>query len=74
MDLNVVYLGGCSMWAWEKCVPSMLTGLPVDSVVKNLPASSGDASSIPESGRSPGEVNVNPFHYSCLGNPMDSGT
>ena len=49
-------------------------GLPVDSVVKNLPANSEDASSIPGSGRSPGEVNGNPLHYSCLGNPMDSRT
>ena len=26
---------------------------------------------IPGSGGSPGEGNDNPFHYSCLGNPMD---
>ena len=29
--------------------------------------------SIPGSGRSPGEGNGNPLHYSCLGNPMDKG-
>jgi len=40
-------------------------------VVKNLPASVGDASLIPVSARSPGEGN-GPFQYSCLGNPMDS--
>ena len=28
---------------------------------------------IPESGRSPGEGNVNPLQYSCLENPMDGG-
>ena len=28
---------------------------------------------IPESGRSPGEGNGNPFQYSCLGNPTDRG-
>ena len=28
---------------------------------------------IPELARSPGEWNGNPFHYSCLGNPMDRG-
>ena len=39
------------------------------TVVKNLPANTGDPSSIPESGRSPGEGNVNPLQYSCLGNP-----
>ena len=47
------------------------------SVVKSLPAhagDSGDVSSIPGSGRSPGEENGNPFQYSCLGNPMDRGT
>ena len=43
------------------------------SVVKNPPPSTGDASLIPGSGRSPGEGNGNPFQYSCLGNPMDRG-
>ena len=42
-------------------------------VVKNLPASAGDAGSIPGSGRSPGGRNDNPLQYSCLGNPMDRG-
>ena len=42
-------------------------------MVKNLPANAGDVGSIPESGRSPGEGNVNPFQYSCLGNPMARG-
>ena len=37
------------------------SGLPGDSVVKNLPASAGDTGSIPGSGRSPGEGNGNPF-------------
>ena len=47
---------------------STFTGLP-----KNLPANAGDASLIPELGRSPGERNVYPFQYSCLENPMDRG-
>ena len=46
-------------------------GFPGGSVVKNLPASAGDAGSICESGSSPGEGNGNPFQYSCLENPMD---
>ena len=46
---------------------------PGSSAVKNLPASVGDASSIPGSGRSPGEGNGNPLQYSCLGNPTDRG-
>ena len=33
----------------------------------------GDVGSIPGLGRSPGAENVNPFQYSCLGNPMDRG-
>ena len=37
-----------------------------DSVLKNLPANAGDASSIPRSGRSSGEGNGNPLQYSCL--------
>ena len=31
----------------------------------------GDASSIPGSGKSPGEENGNPLQYSCLKNPTD---
>ena len=34
----------------------------------------GDVSSIPGSGRSPGEGQGNPLQYFCLGNPMDRGT
>ena len=33
----------------------------------------GDASSIPESGRSPGGGRGNPLQYSCLEDPMDRG-
>ena len=48
--------------------------LQVALVIKNPPASAGDAreaSSIPGAGRSPGEGNGNPRQYSCLENPMD---
>ena len=44
-------------------------------VIKNLPANvedAGDAVLFPGSGRSPGEGNGNPLHYSCLENPMDT--
>ena len=47
------------------------SGFSGSSAVKNLPASIGDASSIPGSGRSPGVGNGTPLQYSCLGNPMD---
>ena len=43
-------------------------------MVKNLPASAGDAGDadlILGSGRSPSGGNDNPLRYSCLGNPMD---
>ena len=40
-------------------------------MVKNQPVNAGDTSSIPGSGRSPGEGNGNPIRYSCLGNAMD---
>ena len=46
-------------------------GVPV---VKNPPAKAGDtgdSSSIPGSGRSPGGGNGNPLQYSCLGNLMN---
>ena len=36
------------------------------SLVKNPPANAGDLSSIPGSGRCPGEGNGNPLQYSCL--------
>ena len=42
-------------------------------MVKNLPAMWKTMSSIPGSGRSPGEGNGNPLQYSCLENSMDSG-
>ena len=42
-------------------------------MVKNLPANSGDAGSIPGSGQSPGGGNDNPLQYSFLDNPMDKG-
>ena len=45
-------------------------------MVKNLPASVGDARDaglIPGLGRSPGGENDNLLQYSCLGNSMDKG-
>ena len=51
-------------------------GLPGGSVVKNPPASEGDAREygpIPGSGRSSGGGNGNPIQHSCLESPMDRG-
>ena len=42
-------------------------------MVKNPPASAGDAGSVPGSGRFPRGGHGNPLQYSCLGNPMDRG-
>ena len=51
-----------------------MCGLPSgSSVVKNLPASTGNTGLIPGLERSPGEGNSNLFQYPCLGNPMDRG-
>ena len=47
--------------------------MPGGAVVKNLPASAGDADSIPGSGRSPGVGNGNPLLYFFLENSMDRG-
>ena len=52
---------------------TVFLGFPDDSALKNLPANVGNASSIPRSGRSPGEENGNPLQYSCLKNFMDRG-
>ena len=41
-------------------------GFPSGLMVKNPPVNTGDASSIPGSGRTPAKGNGNPLHYSCL--------
>ena len=46
----------------------------VAQVVKNLLANAGDLSSIPGSGRSPGEGNDYPLQYSCLKNSHGQGS
>ena len=48
-------------------------GVPGGLVLKNPPAKAGYLGSIPELGRSVGEGNVQPLHYSYLGNLMASG-
>ena len=46
---------------------------PGGSVVKNRPATTGDAGLIPGSGRAPGGGNGKALLYSCLENPMGTG-
>ena len=51
-------------------------GFPVAQWVKNLPANAGDtgdAGSIPGSGRSPGGGKGNLLQYPCLENAIDRG-
>ena len=77
-SLNPLYVG---MSCFLDLFFSLLTsfhpgGFPGGSVVKNLPASAGDArdmGSVPGSGRFPGEGSGNPLQYPCLENPMDRG-
>ena len=49
---------------WIKGLPRWLSG-------KESACQAGDTSSIPRSGRSPGEGNGKRLQYSCLENPMD---
>ena len=54
----------------------IMLGFPGDTVVKNLPASSGDTrdmGAVPGLGRSPGVGNGNLLQYSSLENSMDRG-
>ena len=53
---------------------SLARGFPGGSDVKASAYNAGDPTSIPRSGRSPGEGNGNPLQYSCLENPTDGGT
>ena len=48
-----------------------MLGFPGSLVGKKSICNAGDPGLIPEWGRSPGEGNGNPLHYSCLENPMD---
>ena len=51
----------------------LLRGFPGDSVIKNTPANTEDASLILGSGKSPGGAKGNPLWYFCLENSMDRG-
>ena len=62
-----------------ECILKFLSGdgaSQVAVVVKNLPASAGEAREVclvPGSGRSPGGGDGNLLQYSCLENPMGRG-
>ena len=65
------------LWTWRSLIAlwELMWGFPSGSGVKNVPVTQemGDVGSIPGSGRLLGGGNGNPFHYSCLKNPMDWG-
>ena len=50
---------------------NVIIGFPGGSDGKESVYNAGDLGLTPESGRSPGEGNGNPFPYSCLKNSMD---
>ena len=66
-----------SSYGFFKICIVVALGFPGGSVVKNLlvhAGNKGDVGSIPGLGISPGGININPFQYSCLENPMNRGT
>ena len=72
-DLKLLFLP-CHSSLWYYDGFSKERACQVTLVVKNPPASAGDTrelSSIPGSGRSPGEGNGKPLQFSRLENPMD---
>ena len=61
------------MTVWRGSARDFEATIQVVLMVKNLPASAGDAGLIPGLERSLEGGNGNPLQYSCLENPMDRG-
>ena len=61
------------IWPSNWTTTNLAKGFPWWFSGKESAWNAGDSSSIPWSGRFPGEGNGNPLEYSCLGNPMDRG-
>ena len=57
----------------RESIESCLERAVIAQVSKESACSVGDPDSVPESERSLGGGNGNPFQYSCLENPMDRG-
>ena len=60
-------------WRKGRLPTPVFLGFPYGSAGKEFACNVGDPGSIPGLGRSPGEGNGNPLHYSCLENPMERG-
>ena len=78
MEGMYVYLWLIYIDVWEKTTKfCKAIILQLKKKKKNLPANTrdtGDMGLIPGLGRSPGERNGHPLHYSCLENYVDRGT
>ena len=72
MKRCAVGLGVCDPLPLFNTVTMFITmGFPSGSDGKEPACKAGDPGSIPMSGRSPGEGNGYPLHYSCLENSVD---
>ena len=58
------------MYTRVSLMAQLVTGLPA---MQETTCKTGDAASIPGSGRAVGEGNGKPLQYSCLENPMGGG-
>ena len=67
----VQFLGQEDPLAKDRLPTSVFLGFSYGSADKESTCSAGDLGSIPELGRSPGEGNRYPLHYSGLENSMD---
>ena len=72
MELNTRIQTKPSLVKLKSFIVSIL-GFPDGSDSKESTCNAGDPSSIPGSGRYPGERNGNPFQYFCLENPVERG-
>ena len=71
--IKEIKVGASLVIQWLRFHAPKAPGFPGGSEGKASACNVGDQGLIPGSGRSPGEGNVNPFQYSCLENPMDTG-
>ena len=76
-NFNIIFRTAEADILWlELGMPFLVLGFPDGSVGKEPSCNvgdTGDAGSIPGSGRSPRIGNGYPLQYSCLGNPMERG-